>query len=570
MKVLSRPRSRVCAVIVGTGLAALVAAGGSTVGAAGGNPAASIAGAGIHNQLLNQREIDVRPEPPNLSALCQSELGQPNPYTNPAPNVDVINDDAVVSAGSQTGCRTAQNETTIAVNPENPNNLVAGANDYRVFNTREGRNDGSGVAYTTTDGGRTWRNIILPGLTFQTGATGALSDMDSAGDPAIAFGPHNVVYYANLVFSRSNDCSGIVVSKSTDGGRTWGQPSIVRIDGVDAAGSPMPTNVSHDKEWIATDPITGAVYVSWTQFRTDGTSPITISRSTDGGASWTSPTVVNPTFTAGGITPYSQGSVPVVRHTDDRRGGFGELFVAYESAVCQSLNCDQPTDHDATIVARSTDGGATFTNTEIGVNYDFPPNQDVGRSTLTGENFRNNSFPMAAIDRNSGRLYVTWADDRNGAYSITGASVKTNGDVVLASSMDGRRFSTNVVGSAADEVFPAVAAVDGKVAITFYTRAYDPNGIGLDYAAYAGNGPNGIANASMRRLSTQTSNPQVQFLGIGLVSGTVLQGEFIGDYSAVAMGSDLTLHAAWTDFRGRPGTNTPNQDVYTQAVRLDR
>ena len=24
----------------------------------------------------------------------------------------------------------------------------------------------------------------------------------------------------------------------------------------------------------------------------------------------------------------------------------------------------------------------------------------------------------------------------------------------------------------------------------------------------------------------------------------------------------------WTDFRGRPGTNTPNQDAYTQSIPL--
>ena len=63
--------------------------------------------------------------------------------------MDQINGDQLVLAGTQLGCETAQNETTIAVNPSNPRNLVAGTNDYRVFNTREGRNDGSGYAYTT-------------------------------------------------------------------------------------------------------------------------------------------------------------------------------------------------------------------------------------------------------------------------------------------------------------------------------------------------------------------------------------------------------------------------------------
>src|SRR5581483_1014662 len=75
---------------------------------------------------------------PTLSALCQSYIGQLNNYRNPFPNVDQINNDPIVSAGSQLGCNTAQNETTIAVNPQNPWNLVAGTNDYRVFNTREG------------------------------------------------------------------------------------------------------------------------------------------------------------------------------------------------------------------------------------------------------------------------------------------------------------------------------------------------------------------------------------------------------------------------------------------------
>src|SRR4029077_5950997 len=43
---------------------------------------------------------------PTLSALCQDFLGQPNPYANPAPNVDQIVGDAITQAGSQMGCPT--------------------------------------------------------------------------------------------------------------------------------------------------------------------------------------------------------------------------------------------------------------------------------------------------------------------------------------------------------------------------------------------------------------------------------------------------------------------------------
>jgi hypothetical protein len=498
---------------------------------------------------------------PTLSALCQSYRGNVNVYPAPRPNVDAILGDTIVNVGSQTGCGAAQNETTIAVSPWDPLNLVAGSNDYRIFNSRESRNDGGGIAYASFDGGRTWKDAVLPHLTFQTGATGALSDMDSAGDPAVAFGPEpGIVYYANLVFSRLNSASGIVVSVSHDGGSTWGEPSIVHLDGVDASGNPTDTAIFNDKEWIAVDPIRGTVYVTWTQFGPTE-DPIVVSSSHDHGHSWSTPTRVNPAFVPGGITAYGSGSNPQV-------GFDGTLYVAYESAVCQSLACDQPTDMDATIVAASKDGGRTFTSTIVGQNFDFPYNRDVQRSTLTGENFRVNSFPQLALDVWTNTLVVSWADDRNGQYDAQGNSIKTNGDVIVSQSRDGKTWSTPVaLGTPDDEVYPAVAASFGQVALSFYTRHYDPSGVGLDFAAIAGDAEH-VARRPVKRLTTATSNPQVQFVSTGVVSGNVLQGVFIGDYTGVAMGWDGVFHPAWTDFRGNPGVTPPNQDVYTQQVRV--
>ncbi|WP_243754282.1 sialidase family protein [Labedaea rhizosphaerae] len=510
---------------------------------------------------------------PALSALCQSFLGKPSPYHRLAPNVDAIVGDATVPTGSQEGCSTAQNETTIAVNPANPRNIVAGSNDYRIFNTREARNDASGWAYTSFDGGRTWRNVVLPQLNFQTGAAAPLSYMDSAGDPAIAFGPGNTVYYATLVFSRtvpadgSQQASGIAVSVSHDGGLSWDAPAILELDGVTAAGTPTPTYVFNDKEWIAADPKSGKVYVTWTVFTYDQEgnyleSPIVASASTDFGRTWTGPNQVSPptTSSTSGITSFGSGSNPQV--TRD-----GTLHVAYETSVCASIACDQPADHDAVVVATSRDGGRTFRNVEVATDYDFPVDEDTGSEGLTGENFRINSFPQLAYDRATDHLWVTWADDRNGRYR-DGESVRTNGDVLLSGS-DGRHGWSRpaTIGSSADEVFPAVAAQNDRVAVTYYTRAYDRHGIGLDYAYTAGRGSN-IARGALQRITTQTANPQVQFVSTGLESGEVLQGVFIGDYTAVAIGTDLRIHPCWTDFRGNPGTTLPNQDVVTQAIAL--
>jgi hypothetical protein len=515
----------------------------------------------VPNELLAKTlfEEDENGTEPTINAQCVDELGQPNPYPAIAPNVDAINDDTVVQAGSQTGCRSAQNETTIAVNPYNPKNLVAGANDYRIFNTREGRNDGSGWAYTSFDGGKTWLNVQLPHLTFQTGSTGLLADMDSAGDPAIAFGPGNTVYYANIVFSRFNGGSGITVSVSHDGGRTFGDPAILALDGVDAAGNPVDTPIFNDKEWIAADPISGTVYVTWTRF-SDTESPIMSTRSTNFGRTWNTPVRISPSIDhfAGGITSFASGSIPQVAND-------GTLYVAYEASVCATLDCTSPADHDAIVVATSHNGGKTFKNAEAALDFDFPTNEDVGRSTLTGLNFRNNSFPQMAYDRLTGKLWISWSDDRNGQYDGF-TSVKTNGDNFVISSSDGKHFSgLTKVGTAQDEVFSAIAALGDRVAVTSYTRHYDPAGIGLDYAMWTGWG-SAVGSAPIRRVTTATQNPNVQFVGIGLESGQILQGEFIGDYTAVAMGIDFQVHPCWTDFRGNPALNTPNQDVVTQSL----
>ena len=561
--------------VAAIGAGSLIAA--LAVVATGGTPAAA-ADPIRHNLLLKQllsEENENLQEAPNLNALCQSFLGQPNPYPDPAPNVDQIVGDTVVPVGSQTGCNAAQNETTVAVNPENPQNIVAGANDYRVFNSRENRNDTSGWAYTSFDGGQTWTNVQLPGLTFQTGGVGAFHYFDAAGDPVLGFGPHNTVYYGNIVFSRTpfeggQFASGIVVNVSHDGGLHWSDPVTIQLDGVTPDGTPVRTDVFNDKIWLGADPASGHAYVTWTKyaFNSDGDyieSPIVVSASSDFGSTWSAMRPVSPTLATfhSGITPFAQGSNPVV-------GRDGTLYVAYETSVCATAACDLPPDRDATVVATSTDGGSTFRQAVVGTNFDFPLDGDIGNPGLTGENFRINSFPQLTIDRVTGLLWVTWADDRNGSYDpATGESVRTNGDNVVSASLDGKHWlPAVVVGTPQDEVFGAVAAHAGRVVVASYTRHYDADGINLDYAYWQA-GRFGFAGAAIHRVTTASQNPRVQFVAVGLESGHVLQGVFIGDYSAVAIGTDLRIHPCWTDFRGQPGTNTPNQDAYTQTIRLD-
>ena len=56
--------------------------------------------------------------------------------------------------------------------------------------------------------------------------------------------------------------------------------------------------------------------------------------------------------------------------------------------------------------------------------------------------------------------------------------------------------------------------------------------------------------SSQTRVSAQSSNPYILFAG-----------SFIGDYTGTAVNGTGSAVTVWTDFRGKPGQTTPNQDV---------
>ena len=113
---------------------------------------------------------------------------------------------------------------------------------------------------------------------------------DRASDAVVAFGPNNVVFYSSLVFNDGSGESGdalrsaIVNSTSTDGGKTWGKPTVV-ID--DSAGG------LNDKNWEVVDNGTGTghhtgrLYVVW-----DRVAPMLVSYSDDQGKTFSTPSVI--------------------------------------------------------------------------------------------------------------------------------------------------------------------------------------------------------------------------------------------------------------------------------------
>ena len=210
-----------------------------------------------------------------------------------------------------------QNEPTIALNPINPNFLIAGSNDeQRQPACGPGAVRGATVAsdcsffpgvgtsgiYTSSDGGGTWVNRgLLDGQAAWQGK-GVLSD----GDPVIAYGPKPDAagrfnyangaraYYSSLAsISSAKGIEYIIVSTSDDNGLTWGAPVV--------ATTKTSASDFNDKNWITVDtnassPYFGRVYVSWTEFRSrgNGSEPVMVSSSSDGGASYSAPNQLSP------------------------------------------------------------------------------------------------------------------------------------------------------------------------------------------------------------------------------------------------------------------------------------
>src|SRR4029077_5831909 len=147
---------------------------------------------------------------------------------------------------------------------------------------------------------------------------------------------------------------------------------------------------------------------------------------------------------------------------------------------------------------------------------------------------RLNSYPSFSVDPVTGRLAITWADDQGAGSCGTGGSSftgTTSAQVKLVSGAWGSLSApTTITTGAGDKVFPSVAARNGVIAVSYYTRDYasthDPatcnvaigstapgphpvtvaSSVCLDYAARSSR--NHFNNQT--RLTTQGSNPYVQ------------------------------------------------------------
>ncbi len=302
---------------------------------------------------------------------------------------------------------------------------------------------GADIGYaTSTDGGLTWTNGFLPGITtFQgNGTNSAVSDTNVAYDPK-----HGVWLISSLPISSSN--VQVAVSQSIDGGLTWSNPIVV-------AQSP-----GLDKNWLVCDETTtsphyGNCYMEWDD--NNNGNLIQMSTSTDGGMTWTAPA-------APANTPRGLGGQPVVQPS-------GTVLVPYlADAVSPKIESFS-----------SNDGGGTWSSSvQVATVSD--------RAVAGG--LRSDALPSAQIDA-AGNVYVVWQDCR----FRTGCS---SNDLVMSTTADGvtwtapERIPIDPANSTVDHFIPGLGidpSTSGSAAHLALTYYYYPvaNCTAMSCALYAG------------------------------------------------------------------------------------
>lgn len=453
------------------------------------------------------------------------ETGVPS-YTSTAGGTKVVN----VSDDT-----TAQNETPIAVNPLNPQNLLTGNNDWNF-------NNGCGVN-VSFDGGKTWTktlpNGFIPAITRFTNdpTVPGTGIYDFGGDPAVAFGPDGVAYFA--CFGYRGTQTALLLSRSTDGGRTWpNDPSqlalVTAFQGQGIARGSNGQLPDHDAIYVASD---GTIYATWAQFNGLGShSPVYLSTSTDGGRSFSRPVTV------------SSGSV--LSDQDQRivtDPATGTAYVTFDNSV-------QGGKGTAMFVSVSTDRGRSWSKpAQLGTFQNpvclFP----TFCFNISGGQFRGpGSYPAPAFDPTRHRLYVAYTDIIAGRAQIL---------LTHADASDPTRWSAPqiVAPSAGDRinVEMSIEPANGRIDLMTNDRSWTGNT--LFDITYLSSGDGG-STWSVKRVTSTSWDPS-QY---GVPDGSTIR-PFIGDYDGIV---SLSTGAGivWTGPGKTFGVLPTNLEVFYSTV----
>jgi hypothetical protein len=502
------------------------------------------------------------------------------------------------------------NEIAIAVDPIDPNHLVAGSNDYYYrFNNSTGARQAyvpTGF-FTSFDGGAHWIDGQIP-----------MRSGNGAGDPSPAFDrKHGVVLMAQLENTGGQGGPWVAqgdvsVSRSADGGVTWSE-AITVLKGTGTGIGPANNAVFYDKEWITVDntpssPHYGRAYLTTSRFLNGphgsyAESPIFFSWSDDGGQTWSKPKEISgnhPSCTfqstgAVGECDEDQFSIPEVASD-------GTLYVQYANGQNEAA-WEVPQDLDNQImVLKSTDGGATFGAPVPAVQLEDgasdTPYSVIRRQTVWGHQIRWTAIGNISVNpTNPLDVSVVFADRGTANPNATpGCFMTASGGLFIGTAPN---YDPCNAGPGSDTDVYAVRSTDGGA--TWGPRT-DLSGDGAagahDWFVWADHRPDGTLVAAWDRddvaaaggdtfhhvlkigggaLATlgNAENPDVSVTHWSgqyvpepdwpRACGGTTPGkdcnEFHGDYTGLAVGSDGSINVVWTGLNRM--TTSPQIDFYT-------
>ena len=325
-------------------------------------------------------------------------------------------------------------EPSIAINPNNPQQIVAA---YQ---------DNAHIAYSA-DAGKHW--TIASGI--------APADYRVSGDVSVTYDNKGHAIICFMAFDKlgsfnywghNSSRNGLHIRRSLDGGANW------EADDIPVSVQPDRSDVPwEDKPYIVADnshgPYAGNLYIGWTRW-TLKDSELMLVRSTDDGKTWSQPIEID-----------NHPGLP----RDDNGALEGFAGVAGPDSTLYAVWGDG----NHIVFTTSRDGGRTFARTRNII--------DTAPIMFTIEALsRTNGFPQIAMDprggAKGGRLYVTWSDYRNGDVDVFCSTSADHGK----SWSPAVRVNTDALHNGEDQFFQwlAVDPSDGSADVVFYDRRGDP------------------------------------------------------------------------------------------------
>lgn len=453
------------------------------------------------------------PPPPTQATDGAVRISVTNPY---AAGCDGVVNTGVLYVNAEV-------EPFVAVNPTNPNNIIAVWQQNRFS---DGGAHGNATGFSL-DRGLTWA-VRTPAFSRCAGGNASNGgDYERASDPWVTFSPNGVAHQMALSISGTNftasSRNAMLASRSTDGGQTWSAPATLILSGQE---------FFNDKNAMTAHPRDARfVFAVWDRLQRTGGGPTFLARSIDNGVTWEAArSIYDP-----GPNAQTIGNQVVVTPS----GTIINFFTLIQFG---------PTTTSFAVI-RSRDNGATWDQPiRIGsVTARGATDPDTGALVRDGA-----TIGAIAVAPN-GAIYVVWQDARltNGARDAI---------LLTRSTDDGLTWSTPVRVNADPNVTAFTPSVtvkaDGTVGVTYYdfrSNTTDPATLPTDYW---------LARSTDGGNTWRESRVAGPF---DLAVAPIARGFFLGDYQALTS-IDQQFLAVYA--RTNNGDNNNRNDIFARLMSV--